>query len=100
MPVPSSSRENVFDQPIDVNKPTATTHHIAVVPPTAIAVIRSATTVSEKIASVRPASDLPNWNSTQQRATNGRYMRNTDQFCTNWSFHSAKTGCDESPCMA
>src|SRR5512137_475685 len=64
-PVPSSASEKVFDQPIEVNRPTATTHHIASLPPTRVAVSDSATTVSEKIVSVRPARPFPNWNSTQ-----------------------------------
>src|ERR1019366_3474758 len=82
-PVPSSASENVFDQPMEVNKPTATTHHIATLPPTRIAVSNSATTVSEKIISVCPARAWPNWNSSQHRPMNGRYSLNTDQLSWN-----------------
>jgi len=69
--LPSIASEKVLDQPIDVKRPTATTHHIAVLPPTKIAIRRRTTTVVEKIISVLPACDFPNWNSSQQSTRKG-----------------------------
>jgi len=72
LPVPSKASENVFDQPIEVNKPIATTHHIDILPPSRMAMSNNATTVNEKIVSVRPAKPLPNWNNNQHNPMKGR----------------------------
>src|SRR5215468_1038168 len=79
MPTPSIAREKVLDQPIEVNRPTPTTHHMATLPPTRIAVASRSTTIEENIIKVRPARDLPNWKRTQQRTRNGRYICTTSQ---------------------
>src|SRR5215472_11809699 len=100
MPVPSSASEKVFDQPTDVNRPTATTHHIAVLPPTKIAVINRHTTALEKINSVRPARDLPNWNNTQHKPTKGRYVLNVGQLSAMLSRHIPNTETSEPLCIA
>src|SRR5262249_46559138 len=70
---------NVLDQPIEVNRPTPTTHHIAILPPTRIAIASSATTIAENIISMRPARDLPSWKRTQQSTRNGKYICTTPQ---------------------
>src|ERR1017187_8684045 len=74
LPTPSIANEKVFDQPTEVNNPTATTHHIASRPPVRIAVASKTITISENNIRVRPARDLPNWNSIQQSAKKGRYI--------------------------
>src|SRR6516165_7574144 len=100
MPVPSSASEKVFDQPMEVNKPTATTHHIAVLPPTRMAMSNSATTVSEKITSARAARPRANWNNSQHKPTNGRYVLNVDQLSAMLSRHFANTETSEPLCIA
>src|ERR1035438_10570217 len=70
MPMPSSASEKMDGNPMEVNRPMPTMHHIASLPPMQIEMASKTTMVSEKIMSVRLASAWPNWNNAQHNASN------------------------------